>query len=65
MKPPNETVEKPYFGAGRWSVERPLFAWTAAEQVRTGSSQRSKGMNLADIVNQSEPRTRPLYIHFP
>lgn len=30
-----------------------------------GLDQRPKGVDLADIVDQSEPRTRPLYIHFP
>jgi len=29
-----------------------------------GLGKRSKRVDFADIVNQSEPRTRPLYIHF-
>jgi hypothetical protein len=31
---------------------------------RQGSVDRPKGVDLADIVHQSEPRTRPLYIDF-
>ena len=33
--------------------------------LRQGLGQRLKGVALADVVYQSEPRTRPLYIHFP
>lgn len=29
-----------------------------------GSVDRPKGVDLADVVNQGVPRTRPLYIHF-
>ncbi len=39
----------------------------AVEQVSTariGLDQRPKGVDLADVVYQSEPRTRPLYILF-
>jgi hypothetical protein len=32
--------------------------------ARLGLDQRPKGVDFADIVNQSEPRTRPLYIHY-
>ena len=32
--------------------------------ARIGLDQRPKGVDLANIVDQSEPRTRPLYIHF-
>jgi hypothetical protein len=31
---------------------------------RTGLVQRPEHVDLADIVYQGEPRTRPLYIHF-
>ena len=32
--------------------------------ARIGLDQRPKGVDLANIVDQSELRTRPLYIHF-
>jgi hypothetical protein len=31
---------------------------------RQGSVERPEGVDLADIVDQGKPRTRPLYIHF-
>ncbi len=33
-------------------------------RLKLGLDQRPEHVDLADIVNQSEPRTRPLYIHF-
>jgi len=35
-----------------------------AEGGLKGLGQHPKNVDFADIVNQSEPRTRPLYIHF-
>jgi hypothetical protein len=32
--------------------------------LRHGSVERPKRVDLAEIVDQIEPRTRPLYIHF-
>ena len=63
---PNETVEKPYFqvkhksagGSSAW-----WFAMNAAGQDCGGLDQHPKGVDLADIVYQSEQP--PLYIHFP
>ena len=33
-------------------------------RLKLGLDQCPEDVDLADIVNQSEPRTRPLYIHF-
>lgn len=53
----NETVEKPYFQmeckTDGGTLDR-LFALNAAEQDGAGSDQRPKGVDLADIVYQSE-----------
>jgi len=65
--PPNETVEKPCFQteckSGDGMIDR-LFALNVAEQDCAGLDQCPKSVDLAEIVDQSEPRTRPLYIHF-
>ena len=65
---PNETVEKPIMGRAypiREPSERPNSQ--VAGRIRyfplvQGSEDRSKGVDLADIVNQGEQP--PLYIHF-
>ena len=64
----NETVEKPIMGRAypvREPSERPNSQ--VAGRIRyfplvQGSEDRSKGVDLADIVNQGEQP--PLYIHF-
>ena len=33
-------------------------------RLKLGLDQRPEHVGFADIVNKSEPRTRPLYIHF-
>ena len=69
--PPNETVEKPIFQSsfpGQQLVEglnsRSEGGETGGE-IGKGSVDRPEGVDLADVVYPSEPRTRPLYIYFP
>ena len=62
----NETVEKPYFALWRCGAAGLFCNQNAVEGVPAtwiGLGQRPKGVDLADIVNQSEQP--PLYIHFP
>ena len=66
---PNETVEKPILGRAfpvQGLTERPVSRVVGSLRffsLRQGLDQRPKGVDLADIVNQSEQS--PLYIHFP
>jgi len=39
------------------------YGWAGVRDV-DGLDKRPKGVDLADMVNQGEPRTRPLYIYF-
>jgi len=62
----NETVEEVNFAFGRQGLDPTLeceYGWTGVRDV-DGPDKRPKGVDLADMVNQSEPRTRPLYIYF-
>jgi hypothetical protein len=66
--PPNEAVEKPDLGEpippGKHRQARILMpegGWPGG-LIRKGSLERPKSMDFADIVYQSEPRTRPLDI---
>jgi len=47
-----------------WLAIDRLFALKASKQDGAGLGQCPKSVDLANVVNQSEPRTRPLYIHF-
>jgi len=62
----NETVEEVNFAFGRQGLDPTFereYGWTGVRDV-DGLDKRPKGVDLADMVNQSEPRTRPLYIYF-
>lgn len=43
--------------------QAPDFSWNTVKGEGMGSGQRPKGVDFADIVDQSEQP--PLYIHFP
>lgn len=66
---PNETVEKPLLGRAipvQGLTKRPnsrVIGSLRFLSLRQGLDQCSKGVDLADIVNQS--KQSPLYIHFP
>jgi hypothetical protein len=69
-QPPNETVEKLLFQStfpGQQLLERPDPHFEDAKTdgfPSQWSVERPKRLDLADMI-QSEPRTRPLFIHFP
>jgi hypothetical protein len=66
----NETVGKRILGStfpNQPLVERPdsrSEGGLTDVSLRHGSVERPERMDLAEIVDQSAPRTRPLYIHF-
>jgi len=69
-KPPNETAEKRILEStfpGQPLVERPdspSEGGLTEVSLRHGSVERPKRVDLAEIMHQDEPRTRPLYSHF-
>jgi hypothetical protein len=69
-KPPIESVEKRILGStfpGQPLVERadsPSEGGLTDVWLRHGSVERPERVDLAEILYQSEPRTRPFYIHF-
>jgi hypothetical protein len=68
LETPNETVEKPKYRSPT-PVNSSDFhrgrERNGVNRLRLGLCQRPEQVDLADIVYQSEPRTSPLYIHFP
>jgi hypothetical protein len=67
---PNEAVEKRILGStfpNQPLVERadsPSEGGLTDVWLRHGSVERPERVDLAEILYQSEPRTRPFYIHF-
>jgi hypothetical protein len=66
----NETVEKLLFqstfpGSQLLDRSEPRFEDAKTDGFPSrGSVERPERLDLADMVDQGEPRTRPLYIHF-